>query len=91
MATMAQKQEPTHTTEHVEVNTTQPRDEKHSPENVGALTVVDTENKAAYKGDESDGHVEWGFRNLAAAFFLCMLYTGKIKIRVDRPSTLTPV
>lgn len=42
------------------------------------LGIVDIENKAAYKGDDSDGQVEWNFMNLASATVLCMLYTGTL-------------
>jgi hypothetical protein len=41
------------------------------------LTGIDTENRAAYKGDDSDGKVTWSIKRLFAGAFLAMLYTGK--------------
>lgn len=40
------------------------------------LEPIDVENKHAFKGDESDGHVSWGLRQILAAIFLSGLYTG---------------
>ena len=77
MANMVEKQGIGHEAEHVETNSLHDSTEKNDLEKTHTLGVVDVENKAAYKGDDSDGHIEWGFKNLAAAFFLCMLYTGK--------------
>ncbi|KIV98796.1 uncharacterized protein PV09_09448 [Verruconis gallopava] len=37
---------------------------------------IDLENKQAFKGDDSDGKVEWTVRKLFASAFLAMLYTG---------------
>ncbi len=74
---MTEKHEVGREAEHVETNSLRDSAEKNDLEKTHTLGVVDVENKAAYKGDDSDGHIEWGFKNLAAAFFLCMLYTGK--------------
>ena len=76
MANMEEKQEFGHEAQHIETNSTHLSDEKNDLDKVQTLGAIDIENKAAYKGDDSDGHVEWGFKNLAAATFLCMLYTG---------------
>ncbi|KAF2099119.1 MFS general substrate transporter [Rhizodiscina lignyota] len=40
------------------------------------LRYVDLENKNAFKGDDSDGKIEWTVRKAFAAAFLAMLYTG---------------
>lgn len=77
---MEHKNEFGHEAQHVETNSIDGRDEKHDLEKVQTLAVVDVENKAAFKGDESDGKIEWNFKSLAAATFLCMLYTGKITL-----------
>ena len=42
-----------------------------------ALRKIDLDNKQAFKGDLSDGRVEWTVRKLLAATFLCMLFTGQ--------------
>jgi len=52
-------------------------DEKHGLEQQQTLSEVDLENKAAYKGDNSDGAVDWTVRNILASIFLCTLYTGR--------------
>lgn len=77
MANMTEKQEFGVEAQHIETNSVHPSDEKRELSKVQTLGVVDIENKGAYMGDDSDGHVEWNFKNLAAATFLCMLYTGK--------------
>lgn len=41
-----------------------------------SLSTIDVENRAAHKGDSSDGAVDWTVRNVFAFIFLCMLYTG---------------
>ena len=78
---MEQKNEFGHEAQHVETNSIDAHDEKHGLEKVQTLAIVDVENKAAFKGDESDGKVEWNFKSLAAATFLCMLYTGKTRFQ----------
>jgi hypothetical protein len=40
------------------------------------LQYVDLENRYAFKGDDSDGRIEWTVRKLFASAFLAMLYTG---------------
>jgi MFS family permease len=40
------------------------------------LAAVDLDNRHAYKGDDSDGKVEWTPRGISASIFLGMLYTG---------------
>ena len=40
------------------------------------LRHVDLENRYAFKGDDSDGKIEWNIRKLFASAFLAMLYTG---------------
>lgn len=52
-------------------------DEKKDLHQTKTLSEIDLENKAAFKGDESDGAVDWTVRNILASIFLCMLYTGK--------------
>jgi hypothetical protein len=42
---------------------------------------IDTENRAAFMGDDSDGKVSWGLRQIFAAIFLAGLYTGKTQSR----------
>lgn len=51
-------------------------DEKKELSQQQTLSRIDVENKAAFKGDDSDGLVEWNLRNIIASIFLCMLYTG---------------
>lgn len=66
------------TLQHVETNDTDrtPQEEKNVLEHQHTLSSIDVENKAAYKGDDSDGSVDWTVRNILASIFLCMLYTG---------------
>jgi hypothetical protein len=52
-------------------------EEKHDLHQAQTLSKIDVENKAAFKGDDSDGAVDWTFRNILASIFLCMLYTGR--------------
>lgn len=40
------------------------------------LVAIDLENHQAFKGNDSDGKVDWTWKNLLAATFLSMLYTG---------------
>ena len=40
------------------------------------LAAVDLDNNQAFKGDDSDGRIQWTFRKWLAAGFLAMLYTG---------------
>jgi hypothetical protein len=40
-------------------------------------------NEQAFKGDDSDGKVNWTFRNVVAAIALGGLYTGKYSHRID--------
>jgi hypothetical protein len=42
------------------------------------LQHVDIENRYAFKGDDSDGKIEWTIRKIFASAFLAMLYTGTI-------------
>lgn len=42
------------------------------------LQYVDIENRHAFKGDDSDGKIEWNIRKLFASAFLAMLYTGNM-------------
>lgn len=88
MANMDGKNEFGHEAHHVETTSTDAHDEKNDLQPVQTLAVVDVENKAAFKGDQSDGKVEWNFKSLAAATFLCMLYTGKMRLRCI-PTSLT--
>lgn len=55
-------------------------DEKVALEQKKTLSEIDIENKAAYKGDDSDGSVEWNLKNIIASIFLCMLYTGEFDL-----------
>lgn len=41
------------------------------------LDNVHTDNELAYKGDDSDGKIEWTIRTMIAATALGFLYTGK--------------
>lgn len=50
---------------------------------------IDTENRAAFLGDDSDGKVTWGLRQILAAIFLAGLYTGKYHLRVAVPRVCT--
>ena len=51
-------------------------DEKNELKQAQTLSQIDVENHAAVKGDDSDGAVDWTFRNIMASIFLCTLYTG---------------
>ena len=66
-------------------------DEKHKLEQKKTLSEIDVENKAAFKGDDSDGAVDWTVRNILASIFLCMLYTGTARIHVTHRSLLTGI
>lgn len=44
---------------------------------VDTLVPVDIHNSQAFKGDDSDGRIQWTIRKWFAAAFLAMLYTGK--------------
>ena len=48
----------------------------HDLKQVQTLEHVDIENRHAYKGDDSDGKIDWTVRKLLACAFLSMLYTG---------------
>jgi hypothetical protein len=39
--------------------------------------AVNVENRAAYKGDDSDGRVDWTLKQVLATIFLSGLYVGK--------------
>ena len=80
---MEEKTEFGHQAEHVETNSLDANEEKKDLSKVQTLAVVDVENKAAFKGDESDGKIEWTFKTLMAATFLCMLYTGETRTSVS--------
>ena len=41
------------------------------------LEGIDVQNRGAYMGDDSDGKVTWGLRQILAAIFLAGLYTGE--------------
>lgn len=43
---------------------------------VETLVPVDIHNSQAFKGDDSDGRIQWNLRKWFAAAFLAMLYTG---------------
>jgi hypothetical protein len=62
--------------EHVDTEHTDspPGEKQLDPEYT--LQHVDLENRHAYKGDDSDGKIEWTVRKLFACAFLAMLYTG---------------
>ena len=55
-------------------------DEKNELKQTQTLSKIDIENRAAYKGDDSDGSVDWTVRNILASVFLCTLYTGTYHI-----------
>lgn len=60
-----------------EVNTRQSESPTgHDLKQAQTLEHVDLANRHAFKGDDSDGKVEWTSRKLLACGFLCMLYTG---------------
>ena len=46
-------------------------------EKTQTLGEIDTQNRQAYLGDDSDGKVIWSLRSILAAIFLAGLYTGK--------------
>ncbi len=50
--------------------------EKNVLQRENTLQYIDVENHQAFKGDDSDGKVEWNWRSITASFFLCTLYTG---------------
>jgi hypothetical protein len=58
-----------------------PTNQSESPKNeldhARTLQYVDIENRLAFKGDNSDGKIDWNVRKLFASAFLAMLYTGK--------------
>lgn len=62
------------------VNTTETQPETshdiNKLETKQTLQHVDLENRFAFKGDNSDGKIDWNIRKLFASAFLAMLYTG---------------
>jgi hypothetical protein len=56
----------------------QPKTPTDKLEVAQTLQHVDLENRYAFKGDNSDGKIDWNIRKLFAAAFLAMLYTGII-------------
>jgi hypothetical protein len=48
----------------------------HDLKHAETLRVVDIENRHAFKGDDSDGKIDWTVRKILASCFLAMLYTG---------------
>jgi hypothetical protein len=48
----------------------------HDLKQIHTLREIDLENKHAFKGDDSDGKIDWNIRKLFASAFLAMLYTG---------------
>jgi hypothetical protein len=51
---------------------------EHDLKQVQTLQHVDIDNRHAFKGDDSDGKIEWTGRKILASCFLAMLYTGMI-------------
>lgn len=63
--------------EQVETRQTEsPPDKDNDLTHLNTFESVDIENRHAYKGDDSDGKVDYNMRKLAASAFLAMLYTG---------------
>jgi hypothetical protein len=64
------------------VDTHSSNDDSHQPyslektETHETIAAVDLDNHQAFKGDDSDGKVDWTIKKLLAAAFLSMLYTG---------------
>ena len=52
--------------------------EKEATNNLSA----DPEDSAAVKGNDSDGHVHWTFRQILATVSLCGLYVGTLLLRL---------
>lgn len=44
---------------------------------------VDLENRDAVKGDNSDGQIDWNFKQLIATISLAGLYVGKLTIPLE--------
>jgi hypothetical protein len=49
---------------------------EHDLKQQQTLRIIDIENRHAFKGDDSDGKIEWTARKILASCFLAMLYTG---------------
>lgn len=62
--------------EHIETNQSELKGNELKQQRT--LQHVDLENLHAFKGDDSDGKIEWTIRKLFASAFLAMLYTGTI-------------
>lgn len=62
--------------EHVETRDTDGSFEENVLEKQETLQQIDLDNHQAFKGDGSDGKVDWTARKLLAAACLAMLYTG---------------
>lgn len=60
---------------HLEEINTRQTDSHDELKQVQTLEQVDLANRHAFKGDDSDGVIEWNARKLLACGFLCMLYT----------------
>ncbi|KAK5114166.1 hypothetical protein LTR62_002736 [Meristemomyces frigidus] len=65
-----------HSLDRTETNTTEKTSSGEYLEKQQTLQQVDLENHQAFKGDDSDGKVEWTAKKLCAAACLAMLYTG---------------
>jgi hypothetical protein len=72
---MTEKLEQEQQLEHIETNHSLSPSELEL-QKAQTLRYVDVENKHAFKGDNSDGKIEWTVRKLFASAFLAMLYTG---------------
>jgi hypothetical protein len=74
-ATNQLEQVDTNHLEHVETKQSGFHSE-HDLKQQQTLQHVDLENRHAFKGDDSDGKIDWTLRKILASCFLAMLYTG---------------
>lgn len=62
---------------HIENANSSPSGASLDLEKTRTLEPIDVTNRGAFLGDDSDGKVEWGVRQIFAAIFLAGLYTGR--------------
>ncbi|KAF2488506.1 MFS general substrate transporter [Lophium mytilinum] len=61
---------------HIEDTTSLQESKENTLRKELTLSGIDTENRGAYKGDNSDGKITWSIKRLLAGAFLAALYTG---------------
>lgn len=90
---MADVEKSTVTEQHEQLDRVSTKEETASDDHkplapVDTLVPVDIHNSQAFKGDDSDGRIQWTIRKWFAAGFLAMLYTGEwLSLDLTQPSS----